>query len=102
MLTFSSPIIRDISYSEEKNILRSTMEHQEEIDQFKILEEKIGILIGKVSSLKDEKESIITKVREQDKIIADLKIELDNIKITRDKTRVRIQSILDKISKMDL
>jgi FtsZ-binding cell division protein ZapB len=102
LLTFSTPIIRDISYSEEKNILRSTMEHQEEIDQFKILEEKIGILIGKVSSLKDEKESIITKVREQDRVIADLKGELDNIKTTRDKTRVRIQSILDKINKMDL
>jgi FtsZ-binding cell division protein ZapB len=101
-LTFSTPIVREMSYSEEKNILRSIMEHQEEIDQFKILEEKIGILIGKVSSLKDEKESIIAKVSEQDKIIADLKSELDNIKITRDKTRVRIQSILDKISTMDL
>jgi hypothetical protein len=102
ILTFSTPIIRDISYSEEKNILRSIMEHQEEIDQFKILEEKIGILIGKVSSLKDEKDSIIAKVREQDQIIADLKVELDNIKTSRDKTRVRIQSILDKINKMDL
>lgn len=78
------------------------MEHQEEMDQFKILEEKIGALIGKVSSLKDEKESIMAKAREQDKIISDLKAELDNLKTTRDKTKVRIQSILDKISKMDI
>jgi|WetSurSiteA1Bulk_404760.scaffolds.fasta_scaffold69504_2 hypothetical protein len=78
------------------------MEHQEEMDQFKILEEKIGALIGKVSSFKDEKESIMAKAREQDKIISDLKAELDNLKITRDKTKVRIQSILDKISKMDI
>jgi uncharacterized coiled-coil DUF342 family protein len=78
------------------------MEHQEEMDQFKILEEKIGALIGKVSSLKDEKESIMAKAREQDKIIADLKAELDNLKTTRDKTKVRIQSILEKISKMDI
>jgi uncharacterized coiled-coil DUF342 family protein len=72
------------------------------MDQFKILEEKIGALIGKVSSLKDEKESIMAKAREQDKIISDLKAELDNLKTTRDKTKVRIQSILDKISKMDI
>jgi len=78
------------------------MEHQEEIDQFKILEEKIGILIGKVSSLKEEKESIMGKIREQDKVITDLKGELENLKSTRDKTRVRMQSILDKINKMDL
>lgn len=78
------------------------MEHQEEMDHFKILEEKIGALIGRVSSLKDEKESITAKVREQDKIIADLKGELDKLKGSRDKTRVRIQSILDKIDKMDL
>ena len=78
------------------------MEYQEEIDQFKILEEKIGALIGKISSLKDEKESITAKIKEQDKIIAELKGELDNLKSTRDKTRARIQSILDKIGKMDL
>ena len=78
------------------------MEHQEEMDQFKILEEKIGALIGKVSSLKDEKESIAVRIREQDKIITDLKVELDNLKGSRDKTKARIQSILDRIGKMDI
>jgi len=78
------------------------MENQEEMDQFKVLEEKISALINKVSSLKDEKESISAKVRQQDQIIADLKGELDNLKTTRDKTKIRIQSILDKISKMDI
>lgn len=78
------------------------MEHQEEMDHFKILEEKIGELINRVSSLKNENESITAKVREQDKIIADLKGELDNLKSAKDKTRIRIQSILDKIDKMDL
>lgn len=78
------------------------MEHQEEMDHFKVLEEKVGALIDKVSSFKDEKELLMTKIREQDKIIADLKIELDNIKSARDKTKGRIQSIIDKISKMDI
>lgn len=78
------------------------MEYQEEMDHFKILEEKIGALIDRVSSLKNEKESIASKLKEQEKIIADLKGELDNLKSSRDKTRGRIQSILDKIDKMDL
>jgi len=78
------------------------MENQEEMDQFKILEDKIGELINKVSSLKDEKELMMVKVRQQDQTITDLKSELDNLKTTRDKTKVRIQTILDKISNMDI
>ncbi|MBN1626710.1 MAG: cell division protein ZapB [Deltaproteobacteria bacterium] len=78
------------------------MEHQEEMDYFKVLEEKIGELINRVSSLKNENKSITAKAAEQEKIIADLKGELDNQKSARDKTRIRIQSILDKIDKMDL
>jgi uncharacterized coiled-coil DUF342 family protein len=78
------------------------MEHQEEMDQFKVLEEKIGMLIAKISSFKDEKEVVMAKVREQDKTITELKGELDNLRNTRDKTKDRIQSILDKISKMDI
>lgn len=101
ILMFSAPKPRDISCSEEK-FLRSDMEHQEETDQFKILEEKVVTLIGKVSALKDEKESVSAKVREQDKAISDLKSELENLKTARDKTRARIQSILDKINKMEL
>jgi hypothetical protein len=78
------------------------MEHLEETDQFKALEESVGSLIGKVSSLKEDKEVLMTKVREQDKIIAEMKGELDNLRKTRDNAKLRIQSILDKIGKMDI
>jgi len=78
------------------------MEHQEDTDQFKALEESVGSLISKVSSLKEDKELLMTKVREQDKIIADMKGELDNLRKTRDNAKLRIQSILDKIGKMDI
>jgi hypothetical protein len=78
------------------------MEYQDEMDQFKVLEEKVGVLIDKVSSLKDGNELLTAKIREQDQTIADLKVELDGLKSTRDKTKVRIQSILDKMSKMDI
>jgi chromosome segregation ATPase len=78
------------------------MEHQEETDQFKVLEEKVGTLIGKISSLKDEKELLTAKVREQDKTIEEIKGELVNLRSIRDNAKSRIQAILDKISKMDL
>jgi chromosome segregation ATPase len=83
-------------------MLRSDMEHQEDTDQFKVLEESVGSLISKVSSLKEDKELLTTKVSEQDKIIAEMKGELDNLRKTRDNAKLRIQSILDKIGKMDI
>jgi uncharacterized coiled-coil protein SlyX len=78
------------------------MEHQEETDQFKILEEKVGTLIGKISALKDEKELLTAKIRDQDKTIEEIKGELVNLRSIRDNTKSRIQAILDKLSKMDL
>lgn len=78
------------------------MEYQEETDQFKALEESVGSLISKVSSLKEDKELLMAKVHEQDKIIAEMKGESENLRKTRDNAKVRIQSILDKIGKMDI
>jgi chromosome segregation ATPase len=78
------------------------MEYQEETDQFKALEDSIAGLINKVSSLKEDKELLGAKLNEQDKIIADLKDEMDNLRKVRDNAKVRIQSILDKIGKMDI
>jgi hypothetical protein len=78
------------------------MEHQEETDQFKALEDSVGALLNKVSSLKEDKELLMTKVREQDKSIADIKGELDNLRKIRDSAKIRIQTILDKIGKMDI
>jgi chromosome segregation ATPase len=100
-----TPYIREgelLAESQIELMLRSDMEHQEDTDQFKALEESVGSLISKVSSLKEDKELLMTKVREQDKIIADMKGELDNLRKTRDNAKLRIQSILDKIGKMDI
>jgi uncharacterized coiled-coil DUF342 family protein len=82
--------------------LRSKMEHQEDTDQFKALEDSVAGLINKVSSLKADKEQLTSKFDEQEKIIADLKSELDNLRKVRDNAKIRIQSILDKIGKMDI
>lgn len=77
------------------------MEHQEETDQFKALEDSVAGLINKVSSLKADKEQLTSKLSEQDKTIADLKGELESLRKVRDNAKTRIQSILDKIGKLD-
>jgi hypothetical protein len=78
------------------------MEHQVETDQFKALEDSVAGLINKVSSLKADKELLTSKLNEQDKIIAEFKDELESLRKVRDNAKIRIQSILDKIGKMDI
>ena len=78
------------------------MEQINEIDHFKVLEEKVGMLIGKLKSIKDERDSLKEKILEQEKNIKDLSGELKKQKETRDNTKVRIESILEKIEQLDI
>ena len=82
--------------------LGRSMEQINEIDHFKVLEEKVGMLIGKLKSIKDERDSLKEKILEQEKNIKDLSGELKKQKETRDNTKVRIESILEKIEQLDI
>jgi chromosome segregation ATPase len=78
------------------------METVEEIDQFRLLEEKIDSLLGFIVSLRKEKESMAEKLIVQDEKIADLTKEMENLREMRDKAKQRIVSLLEKIEQMDL
>jgi len=78
------------------------MEQRNEVDYFKVLEEKVGILIAQISSLKDEKGKLREKILQQQKTIADLSNEVEKIRGNRDKARERIVNILNKIEQMDI
>ena len=78
------------------------MEQQDEMDYFKVLEEKVGVLIAQITSLREERESLRGKIRQQERNIADFSREIENLKGNRDKTRERIVSILEKIEQMDI
>ena len=78
------------------------MEQMEEMDHFQILEDKVGILIAHIKSLRDERESLKEKIQEQERSIADLVKELANLKESRDKARDRIVSIVGKIEQLEI
>jgi FtsZ-binding cell division protein ZapB len=78
------------------------MEQRNEVDYFKVLEEKVGLLIVQISSLKDERGKLREKILQQQKTIADLSNEVEKIRGNRDKARERIVNILNKIEQMDI
>ena len=78
------------------------MEKGEEVDQFKLLEEKIDTLIQFISSLKKERESLIEKTHIQEEKIADLKGEVEQLKAAKDKAKQRIIFLLEKMEQLDI
>jgi len=78
------------------------MEQQDEMDYFKVLEEKVGVLIAQITSLKEERESLREKIQQQERNILDFTREIENLKSNRDKARERIVSILEKIEQMGI
>ena len=72
------------------------------MDYFKVLEEKVGILITQITSLRKERESLRGKIQQQERNIMDFTREIENLKSNRDKARERIISILEKIEQMGI
>jgi len=78
------------------------MEQRNEVDYFKVLEEKVGLLIAQIKSLRDERESLREKISQQERTISDFAGEVEKLKGNRDKARDRIVNILKKIEQMDI
>ncbi len=78
------------------------MEQRNEVDYFKVLEEKVGLLIAQIRSLRDERESLREKISQQERTISDFAGEAEKLKGNRDKARDRIVNILKKIEQMDI
>ena len=78
------------------------MEKGEEVDQFKLLEEKIDALIKFISALKKERESLIEKTHIQEEKITDLTGEIEHLKAAKDKAKQRIIFLLEKMDQLDI
>jgi len=76
------------------------MVNGEELDQFQLLEEKIGNLIEYVRSLKQEKESISGQIQMQEEKIASLRGERDQLLQEKDTAKSRIVHLLEKIEQI--
>jgi len=73
-----------------------------EKDHFKLLEEKIGELIQRINTLKNEKESYLKTINEQKNQIAQLANEMNDLKDIKSKAKDRVTSILEKIDSLDI
>lgn len=76
------------------------MEQNAQTDYFNILEEKVESLIDNIKSMKEEKESYIKKIQDQESRIDDLNKELGRLKEVQDQAKDRIGSILERIDKL--
>jgi septal ring factor EnvC (AmiA/AmiB activator) len=79
----------------------NSLNSEEEIDQFQLLEQKIDKLITTIKGLKTEKESLNEKLQIQEEKLTDLTREVEGLKSGRDKARQRIVSLLEKIEQIE-
>ena len=77
-----------------------SLNSEEGVDQFQLLEDKIDNLIEMIKSLKKEKESFAEKFQIQEEKLTDLAKEVDHLKSGRDKAKQRILSLLEKMEQI--
>jgi hypothetical protein len=78
-----------------------SLNSEEGVDQFQLLEDKIDNLIEMIKSQKKEKESFAEKFQIQEEKLTDLAKEVDRLKSGRDKAKQRILSLLEKMEQID-
>ena len=78
----------------------NSLNSEEGVDQFQLLEDRIDNLIEMIKSLKREKESFAEKFQIQEEKLADLAKEVDHLKSGRDKAKQRILSLLEKMEQI--
>jgi len=84
-----------------RNRVWNSLNSEEEVDQFQLLEQKIDKLITTIKSLKAERESLNEKLQIQEEKLTDLTREVEGLKSGRDKARQRIVSLLEKIEQIE-
>ena len=78
----------------------NSLNSEEGVDQFQLLEDKIDNLIEMIKTLKREKESFAEKFQIQEEKLADLTKEVEGLKSGRDKAKQRILSLLEKMEQI--
>ena len=78
----------------------NSLNSEEGVDQFELLEDKIDNLIEMIKILKKEKESFAEKFQIQEEKLADLTKEVEGLKSGRDKAKQRVLSLLEKMEQI--
>jgi len=78
----------------------NSLNSEEGVDQFQLLEDKIDNLIEMIKGLREEKESFAEKFQVQEEKLADLTREIEGLKSGRDKAKQRVLSLLEKMEQV--
>jgi len=73
---------------------------EEEVDQFKLLEEKVDSLIEKTIALKSEKEAIEEKLRIAEEKVAELNGKIEKLRSGKNDAKQKILSLLEKMEQV--
>ena len=78
------------------------MKQGEDVDHFKILEEKVESLIKMIIVLKEEKESLTEKNQNLMEMRDKLSAEVEDLNRAKNEARNRIVSLLGKLEQIDI
>lgn len=78
----------------------SSLDPEDGVDQFQLLEDKVDGLIEMIKTLKNEKESFVEKFQIQEEKLTDLTQQMEGLKSGKDKAKQRIISLLEKIEQI--
>jgi len=78
----------------------NSLDSEEGVDQFQLLEDKVDNLIGMIKTLKSEKGSFAEKFEIQEEKLGNLTKEVEGLKSGRDKAKQRILSLLEKMEQI--
>jgi len=70
---------------------------EEDVDQFKMLEEKVDNLIEKTMALKNENVALEKKLRIEEEKVADLNSKIEKLRSGRNDAKQKIFSLLEKM-----
>jgi FtsZ-binding cell division protein ZapB len=78
------------------------MATEDQVDQFRLLEDRVDALIRLVESLRTEKAGLSEQVSTQEKRLSDLSTEVEQLRGASDEARRRIATLLEKIERLEL
>ena len=78
------------------------MEKGNEITQFEVLEERLNKILEGYTTLKEEREKLISQMQEKEKEVEKLKEELYALKNDRAEVRTRIDRLIERLKGIPL
>ncbi|MBW2039103.1 MAG: cell division protein ZapB [Deltaproteobacteria bacterium] len=78
------------------------MEKEREIDEFVVLEERLNKILEGYTTLKGEREKLISQIKEKQEEVERFKGEVSSLKKERLEVRTRIERLIERLEEIPL